>query len=150
MTGLRFGGLFGSPPVDDGTRKDLHFVSIPPCAFTTPNPDVDDVLISTTAFRYQTGTVSWFFAPIQVPHGSTITGAIIYGGSGLNSTNFYLYELNLSVGGANTIVSSTVNTYALADQSVADVDNELYCYELVIQLPVAYQSVYGARVDYRI
>ena len=147
---LNFGGgdLFGKADDEGRKKKELHF-SIAPCAFIGTLPLLDNLLIVTSYIETVVGAT--IRAPVQLPHRSVITGAILKGNAGLGNVTWSLLRNEIgSEGTQNTIVTALADVFAKADQAFSDVDVFKYSYTLIVANTANNDKIYGAVITYTI
>lgn len=145
---LAFGGLFGKRD-DEGRRKDETYYSISPTAFTSFEPDIDDLNITGGRLQTTAGMVI-IQAPVNLPHGALITSAIVYGNAGLSDETWSLGKDSVSSDSGITIATASVNTFANSAQSESDVDNLNFTYDISVSTPEAADILYSAVIIYNI
>lgn len=146
------GKLFGQDDVRETTTDPTSgtttaFASIGPAAFTTSSPDVDDH-IHNGATLVLTGAGLVVYGEIQLPHGATVTAAIVW--SSVSTETWSLFENDLNgVGFASTLASASLNS---EDTSITapTVNNETSSYVFITQAMDAGDNIRGARVTYTI
>lgn len=142
------GGLFGKRD-DEGRRKKEFYYSISPADISASQPDVEDV--GRTASVFLVGAnISLAIIPLQLPHGATITGVILYGTA--NDT-YYIARKPVNAGSSTSFGSATVGsaiTISSANQQYTLVDNLNYGYLIYTDTIEATEQLYGGVVTYTI
>jgi len=109
-------------------------------AFTTPNPDVDDILHSfDDGLTTEAGSIL-YFCPVFLPHGAVVTGAVVYGDFGVD---WILYR-SIGYGG---VVMATAGA-SIEDTTITnpEINNEDYQYFFLV--PADSNFIWGARIKY--
>jgi len=111
--------------------------------FTAEEPDVDDVTITKNGFQMNADNVD-VFAPVFLPHGAIITGAVVYGN--FVNHNWTLRRTN-SAGTTTDLATAAVGT---EDNTIATptVDNSTYSYAIEVDQITGGQVIYGAKITY--
>lgn len=124
------------------------YLAIPPCAFQTANPDVDDVFLSSSAVSVGSSGIR-FLAPVNLPHGAVITACIVYGNAGASDEGWDIQRYNVGgTGGGLNLGSANINT---ADTSISNgtIDNNTYKYLISTDdFGTSGDALYGAKVTY--
>ena len=99
---------------------------------------------SETGIEAAGGSLSKALAPVQLPDGAVITGAIVYGA---DSDTWALKRVNMSSGSSDTLASSTFGTEDTTISN-ATVDNSTYAY--FFETGEVADNIMGGRVTYTI
>ena len=146
------GGLFGQSDVRETATADpsgTSYWSIAGALFHAEQPDVQDVLrVQTRGYiDVSAGNVP-LFAQVNLPHGATVTAAVVYGNVGATDETWTLYreELNASDVG-EALGTAFVGT---EDTSISNgiVDNSTYKYWFVCVSMETNDRIFGARITY--
>ncbi len=124
-----------------------EFITIPAENFTAENPNSDDVTRGVAGGRIQAQADGIrFFAPVNLPSGSTIIEVIVYGNAAATAEIWGLYRAN-HTGGANEKAAENIGT---ADTSITDpiVNNEDNIYYILTSSLDTNDTIYGARIKY--
>ena len=139
----------------DGSSTTLHthaglsgtsYLSIPPVAFTTTNPDTDSVHFLNDAQEFQADADSRiFYAPVQLPHGAVVTGCIVYGSVAINA--WYLMRETLAGTSSSQMATAGLNT---EDTSItnATIANDTHKYWIRVAIVDTNEVIQAARITY--
>ncbi len=118
------------------------YISIPASAFTSINPYDDNVRISTELRNLEASSASYFYAPVQLPHGVTVTNVTSYwydveasldiqclfGRSVGDNSIFALVSVDSSgSSGSGSTVDTTITS--------VEIDNAQYSYLFYVRIP---------------
>jgi hypothetical protein len=132
------------------------YISVAPPAFQ-PESHTYQYQINSLWIRNSDGNSDDYHAPIQLPHGATVTKLTFFWEDGSSSNGYCsLWRQNMagSFGVSMAIVYTSGDT-GVADSSenttisFATVDNTLYSYGLTINLPDSAVEAYGVVVEYQ-
>ena len=125
-------------------KNKTSYLTVPPTAFTTATPDVDDVSIDVGEIISNAASIQ-FRAPAYLPNGAVVTGVILYGN--ISDETWALYQVKLTDGTAVSMATAVFNT---EDTSItnATIDNSLYSYNLATSGIDSTDKIYGARITY--
>ena len=146
------GGLFKQTDVRETETtttpgSDISYFSIPGGNFIANNPDTDAMHYASlgTEAISDTSTLT-FNAPVKLPHGAVITGAIVY--SSESDLTWTLNRAQLTVVSSEDIMAtSTTNTEDITISN-ATVNNASYCYTFTVLSVDTTDSIIGARITY--
>ena len=98
--------------------------------------------------RCKTVDECYFVVPVILPHGAVVTGAVMYGSGGAGNWSLLRNEVN------EYLTLTTMATAALGTEdttiSNATIDNQNYCYYMVIGSVDNATYIYSARITYTI
>jgi len=122
------------------------YLTIAGLAFTTINPDVDDV-IKQNGYIQASANGIILQGGISLPNGATITGAKVYGNAASQDDTWYLRYTALSNGSYTTMATAVIGT---EDTSITNpvIDNTLYGYYFTTTALDIGDRIYGARISY--
>jgi hypothetical protein len=132
------------------------YVSVPAPAFQPQSHDYQ-YWISSGWVRNLDGDSDYYRAPVQLPHGATLTKLSFFWKDGSSTADGYcqLWQSGLSGSYALGIASAATDGDAgLADSSevtitmFSTVDNSQYAYGLTVYLPDSSVEAFGAIVEY--
>ena len=123
------------------------YTTIPGIAFAAGSPDTAEVSKSLNGYIQADADGIGFYAPLQLPHGATVTGAIVYGNAGAQAEVWNLYRITHSAGTGATMANANIGT---EDDTItnATVDNELYSYMFITSTLDTGDRIYGARISF--
>jgi hypothetical protein len=129
------------------------YVTLPAAAFT-PGADGYDFVSFGSSLEYFGGALGWYYAPVSLPQGATVTKMTFYFYDASTSSNEYTYLYRTDLVSNATDQMAYVDSYfaggygARSDDTIAyaTVDNSRYMYYLFWQLPDSpgYPSTYRA------
>ena len=141
--------ITGTTLIEDKRDPAGGVLSIPGCAFIME--------IDNKSYTYAGGGIvkdgdiyvedaGQLLAPIILPHGAEVTGAVVYGAQAVDL--WYLYRKNLSDGTNTEMASAIVNT---EDTSISNekIDNTLYSYFIITEDLENGDMIHGARITYK-
>lgn len=137
--------------VVDGNDGDItipsrtRYYSLPGYAFKGNNPDINDVNYTSSTFLVSAGSYT-AVAPVNLPHGATVTHVVVYGNS---TETWYLKRTTLSTSADVTMASATLSN---ADTSISysGIDNQSYAYLFEVPSLDINDRIYGARITYTV
>lgn len=126
------------------------YCSIPGTEFIGQNAYEADIDYDTSsgAVTADTDNVD-LVAPVNLPDGATVTGAIVYGNAGAQAETWELRRVKLSDASNSQMATAAIGT---EDTSISDavIDNETYAYFIVTSTLDTNDTVYGARISFTI
>lgn len=142
--------ISGTTLIEDKRTTEGEIWSCSGSNFHGSNPDVDDLDVdSTNGQMRDVGGGNSLLAPVNLPHGVTITAVVVYGDAGSEDVTFTLFRNDHFGSNSDTIGSAFVNT---EDRSLSNdkVDNLNYSYNIRLNATAANDDIYGARIIYSI
>ncbi|KKM76403.1 hypothetical protein LCGC14_1380460 [marine sediment metagenome] len=141
------GGLFGQEDVRETatTTTGTKYWSIPGIAFTTRNPDVNDIINSASGgISSVTSGSEIYIAPVVLPNGAEISEVIVYGSDVADTWTLYRGLIDTT---GEIMATANVNT---ADTSITSpiIDNKVYSYWIILATAAAGEDVHAARITY--
>jgi len=125
-----------------------NYYSIPGSAWTPSNPDTDQChFINNTVVADADGLI--FYAPVNLPHGATVTKVIIYGNAGATAETWTLYATEADPSGNFTMATANFGT-ADSTISYAIIDNSKYTYWLYSSTIDTNDAIEGGIITYTI
>ena len=106
-----------------------EYYSVPATEFKALNPDVDDITYSISSSQIATvGAGIYLQAPVNLPHGATVTACVVYG-SDTGESWTLTHSLITSGGSQTNMATAAIDT---ADTSITDgtIDNSTKVYNL--------------------
>lgn len=128
------------------------YLSIPPSAFEEKDPSGSvsmtyDGIGANGKHAINTSDSAYvFFAPVNLPHGAVITGAVVYGTS--TGENWTLYRAQISDGDSEAALASAALGTEDTTISNGTIDNSTYFYFFETEAIDTSGEIYGARVKY--
>lgn len=137
--------------VDDSISGLTKYYSIPGIAFKNDNVTSTAVVLFVNGNLDTDAAGKNALAPVILPHGATVTGAMAWGDS--TGNDWYLKRKGLGVNTAGTTMATdeidNVNgTSRQTTISYATIDNSLYSYYFEIALANSNDWIYGASITY--
>ena len=149
-------GLFGDTGIIKGTtRRETYervsgtVISIHSCQFTTPNPDINDVALQETGDGIEASADNIdFLCPLNLPDGSEIISAIMYGNAGATAETWSIIRVLLSTGATTILASANIGT---EDTTITHpvIENSLYAYTMVTSSLDTGDKIYGAKIKFK-
>ena len=124
----------------------IEYLSLGGYDFKAPSPDVDDIIYSGGKMTL-TGAGLTFLAPIQLPHGSTITAAIVY--SNVSTENWTLNSNDIEDTGGLVIHAGAALNTEDTTITTGTINNLTTRYYFGASASMdATDVIYGARITY--
>lgn len=153
---LNFSGvpnrLFDSSQSDNlgiGAKGKEEILILSPTAFTSVNPDVNNITIQNESARADADGIT-FYGDIQIPQGAEITEAIVYGNAAAVAGESWVLNRTDTAGNVTAILA--VTSIGTANKNVTSglgtVDNEKFSYGFATTTLDTNDAIYGARVTY--
>ena len=140
--------LSGRTEIDTQSKLNVGLIwSAPGSQFIPFNPDVDNVDLQ-SGIANTDGTGILFSCEVNLPHGATITGVIVYSSE---SDETYLLARNTLANGIQNIMAGSTNQNT-EDTTISNplVDNSTFCYYITTSTMDAGDDIFGARITYTI
>jgi len=121
--------------------------SCPGVHFDALNPASDDIYKSRGGYIRVDADGIFFVGSISLPHGATITGAIVFGNEAAGAVKWYIRRLTLSSRALSDMAEKNINT---EDTTITTptIDNSLYVYVLYTDSLDTNDELWGARITY--
>ena len=147
---LNFGGANLFPSADDSVPiKHNGVLTIPSCMYFSNYNDTADVKRDPDKTTVtDSSNVDCLIAPIQLPHGATMTSIVTYGDAGLASQDAYVVQNNATTGITRITGFIQVNTKGAIPQGAGDIDNENYYYQHYVVTPSNNDDLYCTIIEY--
>jgi len=116
-------------------------------AFDATNPAINLLIKSAAGCFVNSENALNAVASVNLPHGATVTGAIVYGNVAIESSTWYLLRVPLDDCVSETMATAVCNT---EDDTIADavIDNANYGYILIVSTMETADQITGARITY--
>lgn len=121
-----------------------YYWSCPGANFIPNMPDTADISIYSGYIKADANGIS-LYAPVFLPHGAVVTGAIVYGN--ISDESWELYRVTLAASTTSLMATEDLNSEDTAPANPI-IDNSTYTYVLETSTLDTNDRVYGARVTY--
>jgi len=131
-----------------GVDGDLYW-SAPGVGFSPSRPDINPVEKELTGTIIALGDGIHFSAPVTLPHGATVKGAVVTGNVSAQEETWELWRINLGGGSSVLMASGNIGSED-ATINNAVIDNENYLYYLLTSSLDTGDTIAGARITYTV